>query len=256
MNMVGKVCIITGASSGIGRAIAFQLAANGAIVIIADNTLNVIEGGKPTADVITQAGQRALFIQTDVSSSEQVEELINSTVINFGRLDVLINNACIRHARPLLDLDEDDWNRVIDVNLTGAYRCSRAAVKQMVQQPPIDEVCGRIINLSSQHGMIAAPQDLVYGVSKAAIDYFTRQIAADYADKRIVCNAVAPGKIQTGAKGRAVDPVVMERAVLRTPWPRLGEPSDVARAVLFLASSDASFITGTTLMVDGGWMAT
>jgi NAD(P)-dependent dehydrogenase (short-subunit alcohol dehydrogenase family) len=103
--------------------------------------------------------------------------------------------------------------------------------------------------------MIAAPQDLAYGVSKAGIDYLTRQLACDYADQHIVCNAVAPGKVQTGAGGRALDPEVMERATRRTPWPRLGRPDDVARAVLFLASADASFITGTTLMVDGGWMA-
>jgi NAD(P)-dependent dehydrogenase (short-subunit alcohol dehydrogenase family) len=168
---------------------------------------------------------------------------------------VLVNNACIRHARPLLELEEADWQRVLDINLSGVYRCCRAAVRQMLQQPPLDEARGRIINLSSQHGMIAAPQDLAYGVSKAAIDYLTRQLACDYAGQQIICNAVAPGKVQTGAGGRALDPAVMERAIARTPWPRLGRPDDVARAVLFLASADASFITGTTLMVDGGWMA-
>ena len=141
------------------------------------------------------------------------------------------------------------------MNLTGVYRCCRAALRQMVTQEPVDEVRGRIVNLASQHGMIAAPGDLAYGTSKAAIGYLTRQVAADYAPQRIVCNAVAPGKIQTGAGGRAVDPVVMERAVRRTPWPRLGRPQDVAAAVLFLASSEASFVTGAQLMVDGGWMA-
>jgi NAD(P)-dependent dehydrogenase (short-subunit alcohol dehydrogenase family) len=168
---------------------------------------------------------------------------------------VLVNNACIRHARPLLALEEADWQRMLDVNLSGVYRCCRAAVRQMVQQAPVDEVRGRIVNLSSQHGLIAAPGDLAYGVSKAGIAYLTRQIATDYAAQQIVCNAVAPGKIQTGAGGRALDPEVMDRAVRRTPWPRLGRPDDVARAALFLASSDASFVTGAELMVDGGWMA-
>jgi NAD(P)-dependent dehydrogenase (short-subunit alcohol dehydrogenase family) len=125
----------------------------------------------------------------------------------------------------------------------------------MVLQQPVDEVRGRIVNLSSQHGVIAAPQDLAYGVTKAGIAYLTQQVAADYAAQQIVCNAVAPGKIQTGQGGRLLDPVVMERAVRRTPWPRLGVPEDVARAVLFLASSEASFITGTQLAVDGGWLA-
>ncbi|ARB25348.1 glucose 1-dehydrogenase [Klebsiella michiganensis] len=253
--MAGKVCIVTGAASGIGRAISRQLAANGAQVVVADITTEVIEGGVPTAELILEVGHKAVFIHTDVAETTQVDALIQETVSCFGRLDVLVNNACIRHARSLLDMEEKDWNRVLDVNLNGVYRCCRAAIRQMVQQSLVDETRGRIINLSSQHGMIAAPQDLAYGVSKAAIDYLTRQVATDYASQQIVCNAVAPGKIQTGAGGRAIDPTVIERATRRTPWPRLGRPEDIARAVLFLASSEASFITGATLMVDGGWMA-
>ena len=255
LSMAGKVCIVTGAASGIGRAISRQLAANGAQVVVADITTEVIEGGVPTAELILEVGHKAVFIHTDVAETTQVDALIQETVSCFGRLDVLVNNACIRHARSLLDMEEKDWNRVLDVNLNGVYRCCRAAIRQMVQQSLVDETRRRIINLSSQHGMIAAPQDLAYGVSKAAIDYLTRQVATDYASQQIVCNAVAPGKIQTGAGGRAIDPTVIERATRRTPWPRLGRPEDIARAVLFLASSEASFITGATLLVDGGWMA-
>ncbi len=269
--MDGRVCIVTGAASGIGRAIARLLARHGAIVVVADVTTDVIEGGIPTAELILSEGGSALYLQTDVASGAQVEAMVASTVSAFGRLDVLVNNACIRHARPLLELDEADWQRVLDVNLGGVYRCCRAAVRQMLLQAPAargmnadadadadaadDEVRGRIVNLSSQHGLIAAPADLAYGVSKAGIGYLTRQVAADYADRGIVCNAVAPGKIQTGAGGRAIDPDVMARATRRTPWPRHGRPEDVAHAVLFLASSEASFITGAELMVDGGWMA-
>jgi len=253
--MAGKVCIVTGAASGIGRAIARLLAQHGAIVVIADVATEVIEGGMPTAELIAADGREATFIRTDVARSDQVDALVEQTAARFGRLDVLVNNACIRHARPLLELEEADWQRVLDVNLSGVYRCCRAAVRQMVRQAPVDEVRGRIVNLSSQHGMIAAPEDLAYGVSKAGIAYLTRQVAADYAARQIVCNAVAPGKIQTGQGGRALDPAVMDRAVRRTPWPRLGRPEDVARAVLFLASGDASFVTGAQLMVDGGWMA-
>ena len=190
-----------------------------------------------------------------MSSTEQVDALVARTVERFGRLDVMVNNACIRHARPLLELEEADWRRVLDVNLGGVYRGCRAAVRQMLTQDPVGEVRGRIVNLSSQHGLICAPGDLAYGTSKAGVDYLTRQVATDYAPHGIVVNAVAPGKIQTGAGGRAVDPQVLDRAVRRTPWPRLGRPDDVARAILFLASDDASFVTGTTLMVDGGWMA-
>ena len=152
-------------------------------------------------------------------------------------------------------MEEGDWERVLKVNLTGTYLCCRAAVRQMMTQEPRGEVRGRIVNLSSQHGFIAAPDDIAYGTTKAGIAYLTRQIAADYASQGIVCNAVAPGKIQTGAAGRAVDPGVLDRAHRRTPWPRLGVPDDVARAALFLASDDASFVTGINLMVDGGWTA-
>ncbi|SEB14776.1 SDR family NAD(P)-dependent oxidoreductase [Variovorax sp. YR216] len=253
--MAGKVCIVTGAASGIGRAIARRLAREGARVVLADIARQPIEGGTPTLEQILQDGGEADFVPTDVSSKAQVDSLVAQTVERHGRLDVLVNNACIRHARPLLELDEADWQRLIDVNLGGAYRCSRAAVRQMLGQAPVDEVRGRIVNLSSQHGIIAAPGDLGYGVTKAAIAYMTRQVAADYAPQQIVCNAVAPGKIQTGQGGRALDPVVMDRAIRRTPWPRLGRPEDVAEAVLFLSSSEARFITGAELMVDGGWTA-
>ena len=264
--MRGRVCIVTGASSGIGRAIARLLARHGAIVVVADIATEVVEGGAPTAEVIAAEGGRAEFVRTDVADGAQVEALVAHTVERHGRLDVLVNNACIRHARPLLELDEADWQRVLDVNLGGVFRCCRAAVRHMVGQAPladgdnhdddgIGEVRGRIVNLSSQHGLIAAPGDLAYGTSKAGIAYLTRQVAADYAAHGIVCNAVAPGKIQTGAGGRAIDPDVLARAHRRTPWPRLGHPGDVARAVLFLASGEATFITGAELMVDGGWMA-
>lgn len=162
--------------------------------MIADITTDVIEGGEPTAAVIARDGGLAHFIATDVCVTAQVEALVAHTVERFGRLDVLVNNARVRHARPLLELDDAHWQRLLDVNLTGVLRCFRAAVRQMVQQTPEGDVRGRIVNLSSQHGMIAAPGDLGYGTTKAAIDYMTRQIATDYAPHGIVCNAVAPAR--------------------------------------------------------------
>jgi NAD(P)-dependent dehydrogenase (short-subunit alcohol dehydrogenase family) len=141
------------------------------------------------------------------------------------------------------------------VNAKGVFLGCRAAVRQMLTQEPVGEVRGRIVNLSSQHGMVRAPGAFAYGVGKAAVVYMTRQIAGDYAGDGIVCNAVAPGKILTGIGGRAVAPEVLEYSHARTPWPRLGRPSDVAGAALFLASDEATYITGENLMVDGGWMA-
>jgi NAD(P)-dependent dehydrogenase (short-subunit alcohol dehydrogenase family) len=255
LKLPDQVWIVTGAASGIGRAIARLFASHGAQVVIADVTQQVIEGGIPTLDVIALEGGKAVYLPTDISQRTQVEAMLTETVSRYGRLDGIVNNACIRHARPLLEMEEGDWERVLKVNLTGTYLCCRAAVAQMITQEPRGEVRGRIVNLSSQHGMIAAPSDIAYGTTKAAIAYLTRQIATDYAAQGIVCNAVAPGKIQTGAVGRAIDPDVLDRAYRRTPWPRLGRPDDVARAALFLASDDASFVTGVNLMVDGGWTA-
>jgi len=250
-----KACIVTGAASGIGRAIATRLAECGASVTIADITTEVIEGGRPTAELLQDAGYDVHFRQTDVSSTADVNALLKEVTDRHGRLDILVNNACARFAQPLLDMDEAQWQRILDINLSGVFRCCKAAVQQMIMQDPIEEVRGRIVNLSSQHGMIAAPGDIAYGTSKAGVSYLTRQIAVDYAAQGIVCNAVAPGKIQTGAGGRAIDETVLARANQRTPWPRLGRPIDVANAVLFLCSSSAAFITGAELMVDGGWMA-
>lgn len=253
--LANQVCIVTGGASGIGRAIACLFAQHGAIVIVADLSEDVIEGGEATIALIEREGGNASFLRTDVSVESDVETLVAETVQRHGRLDVIVNNACIRHARRLTDLALADWNRMMAVNLTGVFLGCRAAARQMLTQPLRDEVRGRIVNLSSQHGMIAAPEDLAYGVGKAGVAYLTRQVAADYAADGIVCNAVAPGKIVTGQGGRLLDDGVLDRARRRTPWPRLGRPLDVAQAALFLASAEASFVTGHNLMVDGGWMA-
>jgi NAD(P)-dependent dehydrogenase (short-subunit alcohol dehydrogenase family) len=161
----------------------------------------------------------------------------------------------VRGGASLVDTDEAEWDRVTDVNLKGAYLCLRAAVRQMLKQEVVNEVRGRIVNITSQHGMIAAPGDFAYGVSKAGMVYMTKQVASDYGKDHIICNAVAPGKILTGKGGRAIDPEMLDYSRQRTPMPRLGTPSDVARAVLFLASDESSYITGHNMMVDGGWMA-
>jgi NAD(P)-dependent dehydrogenase (short-subunit alcohol dehydrogenase family) len=180
---------------------------------------------------------------------------VGETVARYGRLDVMVNNAAIGVGKPLLDTSQEEWERVLAVNLTGVFFGCKRAVQQMLTQALRDETRGRIVNISSQHGMIAAPEDIAYGVSKSGVVYITRQIAADYAKAGIVCNAVAPGKILTGKTGRAVEPRWLEYSRLRTPMSRLGSPTDVAGAALFLASDEATYITGINLLVDGGWMA-
>jgi NAD(P)-dependent dehydrogenase (short-subunit alcohol dehydrogenase family) len=253
--LAGRVAIVTGGSSGIGRAIARKFAAHGAVVIVADITTDAIEGGQPVCEIIKQEGGKAVFVRTDVSSASDVDAMVAETVSRFGRLDILVNNAVLRAGKPLVETEEADWDRVMDVSLKGAYLCARAAVRQMLKQEVVGEVRGRLVHISSQHGHISAPEDFAYGVSKAGVAYMTRQIAADYAKDLIVSNAVAPGKILTGKGGRAVDPRWIEYSEDRTPWPRLGTPEDVANAALFLASDEATYLTGHNLFVDGGWMA-
>jgi NAD(P)-dependent dehydrogenase (short-subunit alcohol dehydrogenase family) len=253
--LLNKVAIVTGASSGIGRAIALRYAAEGATVVIADVTAAPREGGEPTVDRIRAAGGTALFLETDIADWDSVDALVTESVRRFGRLDVMVNNAAIYTSTNLLETTPEQWSRVIGVNLTGFFYCCKRAAQQFLQQDPIGEVRGRIINISSQHGMVACPGDFPYGVSKGGIVQMTRQIAADHATDLIICNAIAPGKIITGKPGVANDPGALDYSRRRTPWPRLGAPDDVAGAALFLASDMASYITGVNLMVDGGWMA-
>lgn len=250
-----KIAIVTGGSSGIGRAIALKFAAEGASVVIADTLEQPIEGGESTADRICSAGGIAIYVKTDISDWSAVDALVGTTVARFGRLDIMVNNAAIYTSTNLVETTPEQWSRVIGVNLTGFFYCSRRAVMQMLTQAPVNEVRGRIINISSQHGMVACPGDFPYSVSKGGIVQMTRQIAVDHAGDLIVCNAIAPGKIVTGKPGVANDPDALDYSRRRTPWPRLGHPNDVAGAALFLASDMASYVTGINLMVDGGWMA-
>ncbi|MCA1284097.1 SDR family NAD(P)-dependent oxidoreductase [Salipiger bermudensis] len=253
--LAGRVAIITGGSSGIGRAIVRKYAAEGAHVLVADITEEAVEGGRPVCEVVAEEGGSAVFVKTDVSCADAVEALVDRATARTGRLDILVNNAVLRAGKPLVETEEADWDRVMDVSLKGAFLCARAAVRQMMTQEIREEVRGRLIHISSQHGHVSAPEDFAYGVSKAGIAYMTRQIAADYGPHQIVSKAVAPGKILTGKGGRAVEPRWIDYSKQRTPWPRLGTPDDVARAALFLASDEATYLTGHTLFVDGGWMA-
>ena len=252
--LAGKVAIVTGASSGIGRKIAQRFAEEGAAVGLADIRDTPIEGGETTLDLIGKAGGRAFRQKTDVTSWADIDRLVGETVRRFGRLDIMVNDAMIWRGTPLTQTTEEDWRRVMAVNLDGMFLGCKRAVQQMLTQEPVNEVRGRIVNITSQHGMVASPGDVSYGVSKAGGVYITRQIAVDYAKDLIVCNAVAPGKIVTG-KATDSDPAMLDSTRRRAPWPRLGRPEDVANAALFLASDLATYITGVNLMVDGGWMA-
>jgi NAD(P)-dependent dehydrogenase (short-subunit alcohol dehydrogenase family) len=258
MRLKDRVAVVTGAGGGIGKAIAKRLTSEGAVVVVADVTDEPREGGGKTVDEIRASGGRAEFVKCDVSREAEIEAAVAHAVAIGGRIDIMVNNAAIGTDTPLLKTSVEDFDRVMAVNARGVFLGCRAAIARMISQEPLDpagEVRGRVVNISSQHGMIRAPEDIAYGIGKAAVVYMTKQIAADYAPNGIVCNAVAPGKILTGKTGRAIDPEMLAYSQSRTPWPRLGRPEDVANAVLFLASDEASYITGENLMVDGGWMA-
>jgi NAD(P)-dependent dehydrogenase (short-subunit alcohol dehydrogenase family) len=255
---MNRSAVVTGSSSGIGRAIATRLAADGFWVLLADVRRPPLTGGVPTDEVITRAGGLCEYVEADVSSREDCDRLVALAAGRSGSLDVLVNNAALAgpHSKPLLETSDDDFDAIIAVNLRGPFLLCRAAVRQMLTQPALGGTRGRIINITSQHGMVGAPGHSAYAVSKGGLVQLTRQVAVEYGRDGIICNAVAPGKIVTGTPGdlsRDAESAAYVRG--RTPFGRLGEPGDVAAAVAFLASDDASYVSGVNLMVDGGWMA-
>ncbi|MBN9073437.1 MAG: glucose 1-dehydrogenase [Rhizobiales bacterium] len=255
MRLLGKTAIVTGASSGIGRGIALRFASEGAAVIVADIHDAPREGGEPTQREIESAGGTAIAIPCNVAVWADVDRLVSTAVARFGRLDIMVNNAAVVGHRKLCDTSEQEWDAIFDINAKGVFMCCKRAVQQMLMQTPVGDARGRIINIGSQHGIVAAPGKFAYGASKAAALYIARQIAVDYAKEGIICNAVAPGRILTTGLPGETDNDPHDYSVMRTPMPRLGRPADVAAAALYLASDEAGFVTGHTLMVDGGWMA-
>jgi glucose 1-dehydrogenase len=257
MRVRDRTVVVTGGASGIGKAICLKAAAEGAKVVVADIREDPREGGENTVDMISDVGGEAVFMTVDVTRWDDVDRLISDTVSRYGALDVMVNNAAAHGGKALLETSEEEWDQIMAVGAKGMFFGCKRAIQQMITQEPREgaEARGRIVNISSQHGMIRSPNDFAYGVSKACAVYMTRQIAGDYAEHGIVCNAVAPGKILTGKTGPAIAPEAIDYSHARTPWPRLGRSEDVASAVIFLASDDASYITGENLMVDGGWMA-
>jgi NAD(P)-dependent dehydrogenase (short-subunit alcohol dehydrogenase family) len=249
----GRVAVITGGSSGLGRAIAIAFAAEGASVVVGDVRSDPQEGGLPTADLITRGGGSALFVRADVSVWDDIDALVGTAIARHGRLDVMVNNAAIASGTGLLDTTAEHWQQVMGVNLTGMFHGCKRAVQQMVTQEPRAEVRGRIINLGSQMGIVNSPHDTPYGVSKAGAIYLTRQIAVDYADQLIVCNCISPGKIVIERPNHPPDPEI-DNARRRTPWPRLGRPQDIANGAVFLASDRATYMTGANMVIDGGWL--
>lgn len=243
--LAGKVAIVTGASRGIGRAIAERFAAEGARVVV-DYTRGAREAASVVA-AIEAAGGEAIAVQADVSSSADVRRLVRQTLDRFGRVDILVNNAGVMVAKDVRDTTEEDWDLTIDINLKGAYLCSKEVAPVMIRQG-----AGRIINMSSNSGLYhpSAMRFTEYVVSKAGMNGLTKAMALTYGPQ-ITVNAICPGWIRTDMV-EEIDPAIQQRILDETALKRWGTPTDVAASAVFLASEDANFITGELLIVAGG----
>lgn len=249
MKLEGKTAIITGAGSGIGRATAVLFAKEGAKVVVAD--INP-DGGEQTVRLIAEAGGTAIFVPVDVARARDVEAMIGQCLREYGGLNVLHNNAYWAPVdRPLVDTTEEEWDRTVDVTLKGVFLGCKYAIPEMVARGG-----GVIINTASTAGLAASPAFAAYMAAKGGVVQVTRSVALDYGPG-IRCNAIAPGIIETPAtRDLLADPGVRQRMLSRCPVGRIGQPEDIARAALYLASDDSSFMTGHILVVDGGRLVT
>jgi NAD(P)-dependent dehydrogenase (short-subunit alcohol dehydrogenase family) len=243
----GKVVLVTGAAGGIGRAAALAFAKEGAKVVVADVQ---VAGGEQTVADIQAAGGEAIFVKTDVRIAAEVEALVNTAVATYGRLDCAYNNAATEGmAGPIADCTEDNWNKVMDTNLKGLWLCMKYELAVMLKQGS-----GAIVNCSSLTGVIGFPGVAAYTASKHGVLGLTKAASLDYAKSGVRINAVCPGVIDTDMANRFAggNPDVLAYLATLEPYGRLGKPEEVAAAVLWLASDEASFVNGTGLMVDAG----
>ncbi len=241
-----KVAIVTGGAQGIGKAIATRFAEQSCRVVVSD-----IDGeqARATAERITTSHKvKCVGVTTNVVEPEQCKNLINRTLQEFDRIDILVNNAGITRDQLLMKMSDGDWNEVLAVNLTGAFNCCRAVVRQMMKQR-----CGSIINISSVVGLFGNPGQVNYAASKAGLIGLTKTLAKELAARSIRVNAVAPGFISTRMTD-ALPETAKETIIRQVPLHNFGQPEDVANAVFFLASDMAKYITGEVIKVDGGLM--
>ena len=240
----GKTAVVTGASRGIGRAIAIKLATLGVNIVV--NYRNSFDAVQEVVKEIQALGARALAVQCDISSFKDVENMMKKSIEEFGSIDILVNNAGITKDGLLMRMKEEEFDSVIDINLKGAFNCTRHISAIMLKQRS-----GRIINISSVSGLTGNAGQVNYSSAKAGILGMTKAVAKELAGRGVTCNAVAPGYIQTDMTEGLADKV-KENIMNAIPLKRLGTPEDVANAVAFLASEEAAYITGQVINVDGG----
>jgi glucose 1-dehydrogenase len=252
--LAGQKALVTGANSGIGKSVAIALGQAGADVVV-----NYVEGDD-TADrvaaEIREAGVKSLVYKADVASEDQVEEMFEHSIKTLGTIDIVVNNAGLQRDSPFQEMTLECWNKVLNVNLTGQFLCSRVAVREFLRRgvvPAVSRAAGKIICMSSVHQQIPWGGHANYATSKGGIKLLMESMAQELAPKHIRVNGIAPGAIQTPINTSAWDtPDALKSLLMLIPYGRIGKPEDIARAAVWLASDDSDYVVGTTLFVDGG----
>jgi NAD(P)-dependent dehydrogenase (short-subunit alcohol dehydrogenase family) len=251
ISYAGKVVLVTGAASGIGRAMALAFGRAGACVVIADTA---VDGGHMTAALIVEAGGKALFVKTNVTVATEVDALIDKAVSHYGRIDVAVNGAAIEEEHlPLADGEDAQFDRIMNVNVKGVWLCMRSELRQMLKQ----EGGGVILNIADAGGLVAVPNHALYAASKHAVIGLTKTAAVEYAKSDVRINSLCPGAVKTPMLARMLerDPGREKKIKAAHPMGRIADPAEVANAALWLCSEQASFVTGHQLAVDGGLTA-
>ncbi len=249
MKLKSKVAIITGASKGIGKGIAIRYAQEGASVVLASRSMDLLSA---IADQIRQDGGKALALEVDVCNFESVEAMVAQSVEHFGRLDIMVNNAGISMAHPSEELSPKDWQQALDTDLSGMFYGCQCAARKMIPQGG-----GCIINITSVYGIVAAPGRAAYCSSKAAGNMLTKVLAVEWAKKNIRVNAIAPGYFRTELVQGVIDKGMLPLGAIekRTPLGRIGEVKELLGLAVYLASDESAYMTGSVINIDGGWEA-
>jgi glucose 1-dehydrogenase len=247
MRLTGKVALVTGSSQGIGRGIATRFAQEGADVVI--NYNRTPGGAQEVLREVEAAGRRGLIVQADMGNTSDIRKLIATAVEHFGRLDILVNNAGVETHAPFWEVKEEDYDKVLNINLKGVFFTTQAMVQHLIQT----KRQGKIINISSVHEELPFPNFTAYCASKGGLKMFTRNLAVELGPLGITINSIAPGAIETPINTKLLnDPKKLDSLLGQIPLARLGKPQDVAGVAVFLASDDADYVTGSTYYVDGG----